>query len=126
MKKADYITALVKAGFTKSELKDHGIKELKSIYKDVKAAENLGEVMAEQTKSIIETELAKPEVEDSKSLSFIKQLIKDGYSLKLCAAKRYITISGSVTYTVLEWIDEHKPHEVVAYKDGETTRHFNV
>ena len=125
MKKADYITVLVKAGFTKFELKEHNLSELKSILKDVKAAENLGQSMADMTKDIIETELAKPQVEDSKSISLMKELLKDGYSLKLCAVKRYLTISGSLG-SALSWIEEHKPHQVVAMKCGVPARHFNV
>lgn len=130
MKKRDYIEALIKAGYKKSEIQGHKVDELKAIYENVKGAE-LDEV---EGKEIEETEVEKPSSEDipklepvkDKSIELMKDLLTKGYSLKLCATKRYITISGHLATTILDWIKEHKPYEVIAMKCGEPARHFNV
>lgn len=129
MKKRDYIEALIKAGYKKSEIQGHKVDELKAIYENVKGAE-LDKV--DETK-IEKTEVEKPsfqkkelDTEKDKSIELMKDLLDKGYSLKLCATKRYITISGHLATTILDWIKEHKPYEVIAMKCGEPARHFNV
>ena len=148
MKKAEYIKVLIKAGYKRSEIQGHKISELKAIYENVKGAElgkveetevdlSVGQIAAESlgiTTAAQNFTVEKPSFEDTpkletekdKSIELMKGLLADGYSLKLCATKRYITISGHLATTILDWIKEHKPYEVIAMKCGEPARHFNV